>query len=62
LADSVTAWRDKSGWPVMEGEDAVNLVREAGGIDFAARFGGAAPAGGRMERSAVTMLAKESGE
>jgi hypothetical protein len=59
LAHSATARRDKSGWPVMEGEDAVKLVREAGGIDFAAQFGGAAPACGRLAQSAVTLLAME---
>jgi antitoxin (DNA-binding transcriptional repressor) of toxin-antitoxin stability system len=30
--------------------------------DFRARFGGAAPAGGRLAQSAVTLLAKERGE
>ena len=31
LADSAAVRRDKSGWPVMAGDDAVNLVREASG-------------------------------
>ncbi|MFA7345036.1 MAG: hypothetical protein WC003_12095 [Terrimicrobiaceae bacterium] len=31
LADSAAARRDKSGWPIMAGEEAVNLVREASG-------------------------------
>ena len=30
--------------------------------DFRARFGGAAPAGGRLAQSAVILLAKERGE
>lgn len=30
--------------------------------DFRARFGGAAPAGGRLAKSAVTLLSKERGE
>lgn len=30
--------------------------------DFRARFGGAVPSGGQLERSAVTLLSKERGE
>lgn len=30
--------------------------------DFRTRFGGTAPAGGRLDKSAVTMLSKERGE
>ncbi len=42
LADSPAARRDKSGWPILPGEDALRLVREAGGMaapDFAAVSG-----------------------
>ncbi len=31
LADSAAARRDKSGWPILAGEDALSLVREASG-------------------------------
>jgi len=40
----------------------LNPAGDSARPDFRARFGGAAPAGGRLEQSAVTMLSKERGE
>ncbi len=40
----------------------LNPAGDSARPDFQARFGGAATAGGRLEKSAVTMLSKERGE
>ncbi len=40
----------------------INPAGDTARPDFRTRFGGAAPAGGKLEQSAVTMLSKERRE